>query len=95
MKKSHPTSSNNQNISYEKGFLMYPNPTNGKLMIELNNPTILPSELGIYEAFTGKLLQVKQVSEEAELDLTNYASGLYLIRVSVGNKTYSQKVIKQ
>ncbi len=94
MKKSQQTSTYIENISIEKGFLIYPNPTNGKITIELTNSSKLPAEVSIYEAFTGKLLQIENGTDEVELDLTNYASGLYLIRVRVGNKTYSQKVIK-
>ena len=70
----------------------YPNPTQGMVYIQASAPI---SELHLTD-LNGKLLQrITDIhpEEQVKVDLSSYASGIYLIRFPVGNKWVSGKII--
>jgi len=59
-------------------FSLYPNPTQGKLVIETAFST---DEILIYNA-QGRLIQViSTTGEKHELDISNYSAGVYWIEI--------------
>jgi hypothetical protein len=43
----------------------------------------------------GRLLETKVINDEAyDLDMKQYAKGLYILRVVIAGKTFSRKIIK-
>jgi hypothetical protein len=42
----------------------------------------------------GKVLTEKSILKNASLDLSDYAQGVYFIKVENGNRSYTQKVVK-
>ncbi len=76
---------------------VYPNPTTGKLNIEINSQD--SDELNtiwVYD-FHGRLIQQQVMigPGKTELDLSTHPIGMYLIRVIHGNKSETVKVVKQ
>jgi hypothetical protein len=70
----------------------YPNPTRGILNIIASEPI---SELYISD-LSGKVLQVLKdikANETVRVDLSEYASGYYLIRYPVGKQWVSGKIM--
>lgn len=69
--------------------LIYPNPTNGLVNIEIQNQTI--QSIKVYD------LQGQLIIETAEsqFDLSNYPNGMYFIRAQTEKGFYSYKLIKQ
>jgi hypothetical protein len=84
-----------ENEGNEKEFELYPNPTNGKVTLKVNdqfNPqlvTIKNSNGQILE----KLTVSKNTSNEFEIEL-NAENGIYFIAVFDGENTITKKVIK-
>jgi hypothetical protein len=72
---------------------VFPNPTNGKFIIEtgsISDKTIVISDL------TGRVVSTLSSSEEnVELNLTNVANGIYYAKVSSANTNQVIKIIKE
>jgi len=83
---------------YLSGIELYPNPTEGKVVLSLNNMIDKSSPLIIelYD-FCGQrisALQLKSGTESHELDLSSYSKGMYIVNIKCGNDNYVSKVIK-
>jgi hypothetical protein len=81
-----------------KGFVISPNPTNGRISIRFYpNPAYVK---GI-NIFTGTGQKVASLlvnaagSNSYSFDMTRYASGVYIVQVVLGDKVITQKVIKR
>lgn len=70
-------------ITSGEDFCVYPNPTRGKLKIELPN-----DKNTIVEIFdiNGQRLDIKNVSGSADIDISDYSAGTYIIRAIGRNK---------
>ncbi len=70
---------------------IFPNPTHGKLTIEVQNEQ---AKFELYD-LNGKLLISKELnSKVTNLDLQNIAKGLYLVKIKdLENKIYMQKLV--
>jgi hypothetical protein len=87
--------SEEENMSEYK-IIVYPNPTKGQLMIEVKgcddqNKAIFT----LYNLQGSQLQKIVAGIEETPLDMTNYPSGYYLLRVYFDNKAVEYKIIKQ
>jgi len=82
--------SQKENISQE--FTIYPNPTNG--LINLNSQERNIQELSVLD-LNGKIIFSKNNvgSEDLQIDLASYPRGTYLIRLTIEEELYSQKII--
>jgi len=75
---------------------VYPNPNNGKFCIDLKNPTAKMqviiydvSEKKIYESLTLSPLPIN------EIDFTSHPKGIYFIKISDGENSYTEKIVVQ
>lgn len=75
----------------EKTFLVYPNPTNGKINLKIDN--INNSKLKLYNA-TGKLM-LSQKRAKKEIDIKHLVSGIYYLELTSQGKTKVIKIIKK
>ena len=75
---------------------IYPNPTSGKLSVELENiPNGETAKIAMYN-IDGRLIQQTGSLEPINhLDLSDYQMGIYILRITVGQKVSEWKVIKQ
>ncbi|MDD3536345.1 MAG: T9SS type A sorting domain-containing protein [Candidatus Cloacimonetes bacterium] len=77
----------------------FPNPTKGKVNLELRLPKHLEHQIDVYNIRGQKVRTIVMPSVkgksvyEYDLDLRNMASGLYIIRLKMDNKTVSSKKI--
>lgn len=70
---------------------VYPNPSNGKFMIELNGP----ATIAVYSA-TGQLISTSTLLNAGTVDLTNFTNGIYFVKLVEQNGTVTVKqLIKQ
>ena len=78
-------------------FRIYPNPTSGKLTLELSNTTKLtPVIVEVYGMMGEKILREEFTAQTRyELSLALQTPGVYLLRVISGMETRTVKVIKQ
>ncbi len=71
---------------------VYPNPTNNFLYISHHSPEAVAVEL--YSS-SGKLMLEKTfTAEQAQLDLSNFATGVYVIKIKTTDQTLTEKVFK-
>ena len=68
---------------------LFPNPTNGVINVEVEFAEIIA--IKVY-AIDGKELKIDTSSQ---IDLSNYSSGAYFIRVQTNKGMITQKVIKE
>jgi len=73
------------------GFAFTPNPTQGALRLKAN--TIL-DKATVYDILGKELMDVKGNSREINLDLANFTSGIYLVKVKSGETSQTIKVIR-
>ncbi len=84
------------NIAQIGNITIYPNPTEGKLVIQIEaNANALQAQLKLYD-MNGRLLIDKNTSGSlTHLDLRAYTPAVYMLRISSGNKKTEFKVIKK
>jgi hypothetical protein len=84
-----------ENEGNEKEFELYPNPTNGKVTLKVNDQ--FNPELVTVKNSNGQILEKiavsKNTSNEFEIEL-NAVNGIYFIEVFDGENTITKKVIK-
>lgn len=74
---------------------VYPNPSNGKITVKLNNRDNEAYEATIYNQ-EGKLIQRKlNVRDLVDFDLSGEASGLYFLQLRSEKGAYSQKFVME
>ena len=73
---------------------LYPNPSNGNLTVTWK-PTSEESNIKIYNVL-GRLILSKNINEgqqRLDLNMTKEASGIYFIKLKVGNRLMRKKLI--
>ena len=80
---------NNQNDTTQR---VYPNPTNGKIYINLENKLEFTWQLFNFE---GKLLIESKELNQKEIDLTNYPNGIYLLHLHYDGQEKTIKIVKE
>ena len=80
---------NNEN---EFGLLIYPNPTNGKIWIDVDSKEILTIELF---DISGRLMQSKSFYRSTQIDIAQYQQGIYNLLIKAKNITLkTNKIMK-
>jgi hypothetical protein len=82
-------------LTNKKGVSIYPNPSNGKFNININQYSgkvnIQVADLNGREVYASKN---ESFNSEKALDLQMLESGIYVVRISGEDLNYSQKIIK-
>lgn len=77
---------------------LYPNPTSGTAMLEVEFRKILDAKVQVFNTM-GQLIteQNSRQSDNAqyELDLANRPAGIYFVRITADNKTHTARLVKQ
>lgn len=85
-----------KNIAAVDALKIFPNPTEDKVWIDLKLNEAKDVRIDAYDA-TGKLIQSlgssEQLEQVYELDLTNYAAGVYMLRMVIGKDVFTTKVV--
>lgn len=79
-----------------EGVVVYPNPSNSVFNIDISKVNIQSEavELELYSTY-GILVHKRSLSNSIEkIDLSDYAGGLYFLRLSLGDKVSVEKLIK-
>lgn len=76
--------------------IIYPNPTKGLLILEVNNiPVETNLEIMLFD-LQGKLLLHQTIqSPETEVDLNSQPAGTYILKLTEGNNISEWKIIKE
>lgn len=77
---------------------LMPNPTSGQTVVDVEFAKILDARVQILNIMGQELHRIdsKQVNrEQYQLDLSNYPAGVYLVRITAENRTFTAKLVKQ
>ena len=75
------------------GVSVYPNPTSGEIMVELNNASVKTIHL---MDLTGRVISSSTSSlEVVKVDLTNLSNGIYYLKIQSDSSVEVVKVVKQ
>jgi hypothetical protein len=84
------------NIPSLDRFQLYPNPTGGRVFINMTLTETTEVQLNVISV-TGQVLQSfaprENLEQNYEIDMTDYPSGVYLARLVIGNKVITEKII--
>lgn len=81
------------NTTLTNALAVYPNPNNGLFTVDAS--AVGTVEVTVF-TLTGQLIETKIVTAKAEIDLSKYDNGLYLVRLTLSNgETISKHLIKQ
>jgi hypothetical protein len=88
------TEEDSQNIDLQ----VYPNPSTGKFTLAGRFKTSSTWQIAIFD-LTGKKVYEMELGKtntlQTEIDLSNWASGMYLLRLGNENQVFSQRVVKE
>ncbi|MFC2137321.1 T9SS type A sorting domain-containing protein [Bacteroidota bacterium] len=75
---------------------IFPNPTKGHLKVEISeSDNNVQGVIGIYTLNGTELLMNPNITESVSLDLSNYPSGSYIMKVVINNSSKEWIVVKQ
>lgn len=96
---TQPTIAQDQNVQLAEELTIFPNPTDGKFQLTLNYEGNEKITAKVYD-ITGKVIEdiskelVREVSSvTAHVDLKNPRSGIYFLRIQMGSKLLTKKII--
>ena len=69
-----------------------PNPTSGSVSIETN---VASGEIAVFDLFGRKITSAMLNEGRAEIDLSGYAKGIYVARISSEAGTSTIKLVKE
>jgi len=72
------------------GFTYGPNPTRGELKLKAN---AILDRATVYNILGKQIMSVDGESKEMKLDLTNFSSGIYLVKVQSGETTQTIRIV--
>lgn len=70
---------------------IFPNPSTGIFNINISNTLAKKAKVQIYD-FSGKLVLLKEL-DEGIIDLTGYSKGIYVTKISLGDKVVVEKLV--
>lgn len=73
---------------------VYPNPTSGKAQFSIPQQQVKDSYISILNLKGELLLHKPTTSPTFEINLEEYAAGVYILQLSSGNFTYQKKLVK-
>ncbi|WP_139955821.1 leucine-rich repeat protein [Flavicella sediminum] len=74
------------------GWRLSPNPTHGAVTVQSEN--YANAQLTIYD-ISGKILRMEKIDQsEVIIDISDFASGIYIFRIASQNSSFSKKIIK-
>ncbi|HRN43064.1 MAG TPA: T9SS type A sorting domain-containing protein, partial [Vicingus sp.] len=85
-----------EEVEENKEFTIYPNPTNGKIYLKMNQIEDLKiKNIVVYNVFGAELsldVEIKPTSTQ-QIDLTQLPNGVYFIELQTVNKSYRKKIV--
>ena len=79
-------------IDSNDNLLIYPNPTNNIVNIDLKNDKF---SIAVYDQAGKKLIEKNSSTGEIKIDFSNLNSGIYFLKVNGDKISFTEKVVKQ
>jgi len=84
-----------EEIIAEKNVKIYPNPTKGQLKVEISNTEINSGSIQVFDMNGRKIIQQKITEITTPIDLSNYSTGTYILKIQLNNESSNWKIIKE
>lgn len=82
------------NEAFDKNnFILYPNPTNGEVFILNNSATTNEMYVEIYTIYGQKIIDIITKEQKELINLSSYAKGSYLVKITTDGQTNSKVII--
>ena len=80
---------------WQTGFVLYPNPTNSDVMLEVQDPLRAVTTVGVYDQLGRQVRNAKMEIGQQKLQLTTaeLPNGVYIVRMSDGTDVQSRKLV--
>ncbi|MDR2293383.1 MAG: T9SS type A sorting domain-containing protein [Prevotellaceae bacterium] len=76
--------------------LVYPNPTQGMIEVEIPGlKTNQKAQMQMYSITGSSVKQIRNLQKRQSIDMTGLSTGIYLLYITVDEKTVMKKIIKQ
>jgi len=84
-----------QPVVSENRVNIFPNPSEGFITLEFNDPRFIPYRIGLYNIVGAKVYedQIKQSDRKIMINLSNLKPGLYLLTLSDKNTVLTKKIM--
>jgi hypothetical protein len=80
----------------DQKIIIYPNPTQGQLLVEIKGyQKETSSALYLYDLHGKLLISKTPANSTMELNLSDYQSGTYILKILIGEKTSEWKIVKE
>lgn len=76
----------------QEDILIYPNPSYGDFVIQLNNPSLV-KEIRIVDNLGKAVRSLKNIERETPFNLNHLAPGTYTVEIVYQNETILKKII--
>jgi hypothetical protein len=90
------TEENSNNLADKKGsqdnILIYPNPSNGEFVIQINNPSMV-KEIHIVDILGKPIHTLKKIKHENQFYLNHLPSGIYTVEIVYENENILRKIV--
>jgi hypothetical protein len=74
-------------------FAMFPNPASDHILIEGENISLNDAEISLYNAMGQEIMNTKGISNHINIDLSQYKSGIYFLKIRTEQGITSKKII--
>jgi hypothetical protein len=83
----------NELVDLDRIITVYPNPAHDIVMIDFNDLYAADANIAVFDML-GKKANVKMVTDinKVFIDMTDENSGIYFVKISVGNSTVTKKI---
>jgi hypothetical protein len=86
---------NLEEVFEKKQITIYPNPTKGFITVEISLTAEDNARIAVFDIRGSLLVEYKNVGSRTNIDLSNEPAGTYLMKIFIGNKPTTWKIIKQ
>lgn len=85
-----------QEVAVNEDVAVYPNPTDGKIMIVLGDDSMYElANCELYDINGVLIIEQTLFKKETEVDIGNVPVGVYLLKVFAGNDEFTKIIVKQ
>lgn len=74
---------------------IYPNPNNGIFSVEVPKIDSTQIIIHIYDIMGKIILSKEMINPKQQIDISNQPKGIYLVKVTIGDKVYNEKIVYQ
>jgi hypothetical protein len=90
-------SDNTQDQTLDAEISLMPNPNNGHFTVEIKGEQMSEANsVEVYDVMGKKILSTQMVDQtKVDLDISDQATGVYILKIKIGEEVFTERIIKQ